>query len=85
MGERKYCSNCGKATHNFAGKDMQQSFFLEESNYWQYSDGKIVPTVNHHYFCSKKCLAEWALNQDPLTPPVDLNQWENGRKMEVPQ
>lgn len=64
-------------------KHGSQAFLVEVSNYWTYSDGKTVPTVEHLYFCSKEHLKEWCETAPPPAPPADLNQWLDGKKAEA--
>lgn len=77
-----HCRICNRRIHgNYDKKDGSQTYFLQETTYWTYSDGKMIPTVKHHYFCSREHLIEWITNASDPRPPADLNCWVNERKV----
>ncbi len=41
----------------------------------------MIPTVKHHYFCSREHLVDWLKIAPDPQPPADLNCWVNERKV----
>lgn len=76
------CKQCNSCIHsNSKRKDGHRTFFVQESTFWTYSDGKCIPSVTFHQICSPECLADWAKTSETPAPPADLNCWENERKV----
>jgi len=78
------CSFCNASIRtNSNQKNGHRIFFVEESTFWNYSDGKRIPTVKFYRFCSPNCLVKWAETSESPSPPDDLNCWVDGRKISM--
>lgn len=82
MGGCPKCIQCGRRVHEVTRKKHgSRTFVIEESTYWEYSDGKIIPSVKNYQVCSPECHAKWAETSEAPSPPEDLNDWIDGRKI----
>jgi len=76
MKTQRECFSCGRVVEGTPGEAPCHAF----KGWLTVSRCKGVGSVEHHHFCSFKCLKDWVDTQMPNVPDIFLKYFNEGKR-----